>query len=83
MDFMVPYIADKKSWLYAHDVMYFDQWPVRQPSLLFGGLAIAQPDYLKLWRSLKADSTVPEVIRNWFIRQPVLWVSSQPQSTQP
>ena len=78
MEFMVPYIANKKSWPYPPDVMYFDQWPVRQPSLLFGGLALAQPAYLKLWRSLKADSTVPEVIRNWFIRQPVLWVSSAP-----
>ena len=75
MEFMVPYIADKKSWPYPPDVMYFDQWPVRQPSLLFGGLALARPEYLKLWRSLKPDSNVPEVIRNWFIRQPALWVA--------
>jgi alginate lyase len=75
MEFMAPFIANKKSWPHPPDVMYFDQWPIRQPSLLFAGLALAQPDYLKLWRSLKPDSTVPEVIRNWFIRQPVLWVS--------
>ena len=80
MDFMLPYIADKKSWPYPPDVMYFDQWPVRQPSLLFAGLALARPEYLKLWRTLDSDPTVPEVIRNWFIRQPVVWVSSARQT---
>jgi len=28
-----------------------------------------------LWRKLPADSNVEEVIRNFFIRQPVLWVN--------
>jgi len=27
-----------------------------------------------LWKSLKADSAVEEVIRNFFIRQPVVWL---------
>jgi hypothetical protein len=35
MAFMFPFIADKKSWPYPSDVEYFDDWPVRQPSLLF------------------------------------------------
>ena len=47
---------------------------MRQCSLLFVGLAFDNPDYLELWKTLKADSTVEEVIRNFFIRQPVLWV---------
>ena len=29
-----------------------------------------------LWRRLPAESTVDEVIRNFFIRQPLLWVSA-------
>ena len=40
---MFPFIADKGSWPFAHDVEYFDQWPVRQPSLFFAGLAYSQP----------------------------------------
>jgi len=55
-------------------VQYFDQWPVRQPSLLFAGLAFSRTDYLKLWRRLNPDPTVAEVIRNFPIRQPVLWL---------
>jgi hypothetical protein len=27
-----------------------------------------------LWKKLRADSTVDEVVRNFFVRQPVLWV---------
>ena len=48
---------------------------MRQCSLLFAGLAFDNPDYLELWKTLKADSTLEEVIRNFFIRQPVLWVA--------
>ena len=74
MAFMVPYIADKKSWPYAVDVQYFDDFPVRQPSLLFAGLAYSEPRYLDLWRKLDPDPTVEEVVRNYPVRQPVLWV---------
>lgn len=74
LEFMFPYIADKKKWRYAPDVMYFDQWPVRETSLLFGGLALHKPEYLKLWRTLNPDPQVEEVVRNYPIRQPVLWV---------
>ena len=74
MSFMVPFIRDKRSWPHAPDVMYFDQWPVRQPALLFAGLALDRADYLDLWRTLDPDPTVEEVIRNYFVRQPLLWI---------
>lgn len=72
--FMFPYIADKKAWPKPPDVMYFDQWPMRQSALLFGGLALDNSAWIDLWRKLPADSNVDETIRNFFIRQPVLWV---------
>ena len=72
--YMYPYMADKKTWPKPPDVMYFDQWPVRQPSLLFAGLALGKPEYLALWQKLESDPAVEEVLRNWPVRQPVLWV---------
>ena len=72
--FMVPYIENKKSWPYLPDVEYFNDLPVRQPDLLFAGLAYQKPGYITLWRRLKADPTVPEIIRNHPIRQPLLWI---------
>jgi hypothetical protein len=75
IEYMAPFIRDKKSWLLKPDVMYDNEWPMRQNSLLFAGIAFSRPDYLDLWRKLPPDSNVEEVIRNFFIRQPVLWVN--------
>lgn len=72
--FIVPFIRDRGAWPYPKDVMYDSEWPMRQASLLFGGLALGEPGYLELWAKLRADSEVEEVIRNFFIRQPLLWV---------
>jgi Alginate lyase len=72
--FLYPYIADKSKWPFAKDVEYFDDLPARRPCLLFAGEALAHPDYITTWRRLDPDPTVPEVIRNMPIRQPLLWV---------
>jgi len=73
-EFMYPYIKDKKSWPYAHDVEHWDDFPVRNPALLFSGLAYGQQNYIALWKTLNPDPTVPEVIRNFPLRQPLLWM---------
>ncbi len=74
MEYMYPFIADKKTWKLPPDVMFFEEWPVRHSSLLFAGLALAKPGYISLWRRLNPDPIVDETIRNYPIRQPVLWV---------
>jgi hypothetical protein len=73
--FMFPFIADKKRWPGKPDVMYFAEWPIRQPSLIFGGLALDKPEYIERWKALEPEPTVEEVIRNYPVRQPVLWVA--------
>ena len=77
VEFMYPFIKDKKLFPRPPDVMYGDEWPMRQSSLLFAGLAYRRPEFLELWRKLPADSSVEEVIRNFFIRQPVLWIATE------
>ena len=74
MEFLYPYVLDKKKWPKKPDVMYWDEWPMRHPFLLFAGLALDRPEYLSLWKKLPPDSKVDEVIRNMPIRQPLLWV---------
>jgi hypothetical protein len=73
MAWMVPFIADKKGWPKPPDVMYDKEWPVRQPCLVFAGVALDKPEYIALWKKLEADPTVEEVLRNFPVRQPVLW----------
>jgi hypothetical protein len=74
LDYMFPYIRNKEIWPKPPDIMYFEYWPMRQEALLFGGLAFQRADYVDVWKTLPADSDVDEVIRNYFIRQPVLWL---------
>jgi hypothetical protein len=73
MAWMFPYMRNKANWPLQPDVMYDKEWPMRQASLLFAGRALHRPEYIELWKTLPADSAVEEVVRNFFIRQPVLW----------
>ena len=73
--YMAPFIADKSKWPKPPDVEYFNDLPVRQPSLLFGGVAYGEASWIALWKKLNPEPTVPEIVRNFPIRQPVLWVS--------
>lgn len=74
--FLYPFLKDKSKWPYAHDVEHFDDLPVRSPGLLFAGLANHKPEYIDLWKHLDPDPTDKEIIRNFPIRQPLLWVGS-------
>jgi len=74
MEFLYPYIADKSKWPYPRDVMYFEYFPVRLPSLLFAGIALREPKFIETWKKLDPDPTNAEVQRNVPVRQPVLWV---------
>ena len=75
IEFIVPYIEDKSSWPYPKDIMYWKEWPVRHPSLLFAGLHYEDPHYLHVWKNLEADPETFEVKRNLPLRHPLLWVS--------
>lgn len=73
IEFMYPFIKDKSTWPYKKDVMYFEYYPVRQPSLIFGGAAYGEAKYISLWKELNGRPENEEVVRNFPLRQPVLW----------
>ena len=72
--FLYPYLKDKDAWPYQKDVEHFDALPVRSPGLLFAGLACGRQQYLRLWKTMDPDPTDAEIIRNYPVRQPLLWV---------
>ncbi len=74
VSFMFPYIKDKKSWPYPKDVMYWDEWPIAAPSLLFGFQNYGEKDWLLTWEKLNHFPTNEEVIRNLPIRNPLIWI---------
>jgi len=73
-EFIYPYLKDKSTWKWAKDVEHFDALPVRSPGLLFAGIAAHQQPWIDLWKTLNPDPTDKEIIRNYPIRQPLLWV---------
>ncbi|MBA4137931.1 MAG: alginate lyase [Opitutus sp.] len=73
VEFLAPFLADKSKWSRPPDVLYWDEWPVRQPALLWGALAAQRDDWLELWQRLPADPVVEEVRRNFPVRFPTLW----------
>ena len=79
MEFIYPYIKDKKTWPLKPDVMYFDNWPVRHPSLLFAGIKFKNRNYLQTWKTLEADPKTFEVLRNLPLRHPLLWIKPAEQ----
>jgi hypothetical protein len=74
-EFLYPYLKDKSAWKWAKDVQHFDAWPVRSPGLLFSGVACHDQKYLDLWKTLNPDPVDKEIIRNYPIRQPLLWMA--------
>ena len=74
IEFLYPYLEDKNKWPFKHDVMYWENWPVAQPSLVFGAVAIDNRNWLDTWKKLDHDPKVEEVIRNLPIRHPLIWL---------
>jgi hypothetical protein len=74
--YMVPYVKDKSKWPKPPDVMYWEFWPVRSPSLGFAGVAYGEQPWVDVWKTLPADLTNEEVLRNVPVRTPILWLDS-------
>ncbi len=78
IQFMAPYINDKSKWPYPPDVMYWNKWPVAQPSLLFASIQYDDKSWFRIWSKYRHFLKNNEVIRNMPIRNPVLWFSYLP-----
>jgi len=74
MTYLYPFIADKSKWTLTPDVMYWENWPVAQPFLLFGAVQFKQANWYATWAKLDHQPQVEEVIRNLPIRNPLIWL---------
>ncbi|MCM1093581.1 MAG: alginate lyase family protein [Lachnospiraceae bacterium] len=74
VEFMMPYIADKGKWEYGKDVMYWDEWPVAHPALLFAWMNYGDERYYANWAKYEHFPENEEVIRNLPIRNPIIWL---------
>jgi hypothetical protein len=74
LDFMYPFIENKNVWTFKKDVMYWEEWPVAHPSLLFGFQKYGQKAWFNTWKRLEHFPQTEEVVRNLPIRFPLIWV---------
>lgn len=70
-----PFILHRGAWPYVSDAIYFNNLPIRPPSLLFAARAYDRPEYADLWKTLPPDTAIPTLQRTFPIRQPLLWIA--------
>jgi hypothetical protein len=75
IEFLYPFVKDKTKWPYNQDVMYWGNWPVAQPFLIFGAEAFNNKDWFETWKALDHSPQVEEVIRNLPVRHPLIWLN--------
>jgi len=76
-EFLYPYINDKNDWPFAKDVMYWENWPVAHPSLLFGAVQFGNKEWFNTWQRMDHAPQTPEVIRNLPVRNPLIWLETK------
>lgn len=77
IEYLYPFIADKNKWPHKKDVMYWENWPVAQPFLLFGAEAFDHREWFATWKALDHAPQTEEVIRNLPVRNPLIWINSK------
>ncbi len=74
IEYLYPYIKNKSKWPLPPDVMYWEEWPVAPPFLVFGALKFDNREWFDTWQKLNHAPTNEEVIRNLPIRNPLIWL---------
>ena len=74
IEFIYPFVVDKSKWPLKPDVMYWEEWPVAHPFLLFGASVYNKKDWFSAWKNLKHQLTVEEVVRNMPVKYPLIWM---------
>ncbi len=77
-EYLYPFVKDKSTWELEPDVLYWEDWPVRHPFLLFAGKAYINDNYIQLWQTLEGYPKTGEVLRNLSIRNPLIWLVETP-----
>lgn len=74
LEFIYPFMAEKSKWPFKKDIYIWNEWPVRHSSLLFTALAYGNEEYIDTYLKLPTYPMHAEVIRNFPVRHPVIWI---------
>ena len=73
IEFLFPFVKQKSNWTLAPDVMYWNDWPVAQPFLIFGYARFGVKEWMRTWKKLEHFPETEEVVRNLPVRNPLIW----------
>ncbi len=74
LDFMLPYVLDKESWPYAHDISHWDEWPLALTSYALGWAHFHDRRYYDAWAPLEHYPAGDEMRRVLALRDPLIWL---------
>lgn len=74
-NFMLPFIEQKSSWIKEPDIDHFDELPIQSCGLLFAGIGLKNEQMLITWSKLNPEKKSEEIIRNFPLWQPILWLN--------
>ena len=74
LDFMQPYLADKDSWPYAHDVQHWDEWPLALTSYALAWTDWGDKKYFDVWAPLGHFPEEKEMRRVLALKNPLIWL---------
>ena len=74
IEYLYPFIRNKQAWPLPPDVMYWDEWPVAPPFLIFGAVRFNNREWFNTWKKLEHAPINEEVIRNLPVRNPLIWM---------
>jgi hypothetical protein len=83
IEFLFPYVKEKHKWPYSRDVIYWENWPVAHPFLVFGAVAFTDKKWFDTWKILDHDPKVEEVVRNLPVRNPIIWLIDTENISKP
>lgn len=75
IEYLYPFVKNKTTWPLKPDVMYWNEWPVAQPFLVFGAIAYDNNNWFDTWKKLDHYPEEEEVIRNLPVRNPLIWIN--------
>lgn len=74
VDFIFPYVEDRKKWTFAKDVAYWEEQPGRRPFMFLAAMAYNESKYIDVWKTINPTYQSGEAWRNAPLKNPLLWI---------
>jgi len=75
LDYMLPYLKDKKKWTGGKDIDHWDVQPEARQFMLFAAIAGKNKAWFNLWKSLSEKEGNEESSMSMMLKNPLIWIT--------